>query len=155
MISRALMIAMLLVCSTMVGCGISDKVSDVEASPPGKTYFTAQAPGEALSKLSSLCLDGDKYGRVELLDLEARRLVITVRHPMTSELMSLLVVRAETADGGSTLRMWSRGWLDFFHGKTFFEDTVWNEYCNRIGTISHYELIPESTPAPAVSQNGT
>lgn len=106
----------------LCGCHAAS-ISETISSEPTREYFSAQAPADALSSLS---LVADDLGlRTDLIDQQARRVVISNPHPYMGFRMSLIVFKADSDTGGSRLSAWSSG-----QNPIWFEwvDKIWEKY---------------------------
>jgi len=104
------------------GCQ-ADSINETVSGPPKREYFTGQSPADALSSLS-LAAD-DLVLRTDLLDQQARRIVISNPHPYMGIRLSLIVFKAEDEAGGSRISAWYSGQNPI---KFYWVDKIWEKY---------------------------
>lgn len=124
---RAVAFIMLLFICVLPGCLDVGTVPALMSEPPTAIHTTDQTPDNAIGSLAVVA-DGE-VGRVEYIDAPNHLLVISNKHPMTSERMSMIIVRAEPMQLGSQLTMWSKASVG---SKQALVDKFWKLYVDRV-----------------------
>ena len=125
----------------LIGGCAATSISETISVDPKRIYHTGQMPADALSSLS---LVADDMGlRTDVIDQQARRVVISNPHPFLGYRMSMIVFGAEADSGGSVLSAWDSGqnpiWWDWV-------DKLWERYSAKMQAMGVQTSIIKGRP---------
>lgn len=120
---RSVLLLLVTLTCMLGGCDVGS-IQHLKEGAPAGVFTSVEPPQQTLSGLA-LATDGSG-GRVEYIDTEAKRLVISSKHPMTGERLALMVIEAEPKEGGSTVTIWATPKTSVFGGD--WAAKVWEAY---------------------------
>jgi hypothetical protein len=130
-----------LVCLCLGGC-VAQSVEQLEARAPSRVFFSGERPPAVITALSLSA--ENTAGAVEYVDQAASRLVISNKN-MYGARVTLLVVRAEPKDDGSTVTMWFDGVRPVVGSQ--WEDKLWAAYTKKLDVAATpYHTVQADAP---------